>query len=115
MEKKMSPQLERYYTRKATHRCVNCGAKLPEGYTHVTCEKCITYVRKYQAYKAARMTEDEKAERREAWRVKQKNMRQQRRDKGLCAACASPSGDRYYCASCAAKWKAQQMARNAKK
>ena len=36
---------ERYNKLKEEHRCVGCGAKLPDEYTMIRCEHCLEYSR----------------------------------------------------------------------
>ena len=36
---------ERYNKLKEEHRCVGCGAKLPNEYTKIRCEYCLEYSR----------------------------------------------------------------------
>ena len=36
---------DRYAELKAQHRCVGCGAKLPDEYTKIRCEHCLEYSR----------------------------------------------------------------------
>ena len=36
---------ERYNKLKGEHRCVGCGAKLPDEYTMIRCEHCLEYSR----------------------------------------------------------------------
>ena len=36
---------ERYNKLKEEHRCVGCGAKLPDEYTKIRCEYCLEYSR----------------------------------------------------------------------
>ena len=36
---------ERYNKLKEEHRCVGCGAKLPDEYTMIRCEHCLEYIR----------------------------------------------------------------------
>lgn len=48
---------ERYRLRKSEHRCVRCGAKLPEKYKMVYCTECREQVRKISMERKPRRAE----------------------------------------------------------
>lgn len=48
---------ERYRLRKSEHRCVRCGARLPEKYNMVYCGECREQVRKISMERKPRHTE----------------------------------------------------------
>lgn len=48
---------ERYRLRKSEHRCVRCGAKLPEKYKMVYCTECREQVRKTSMERKPRRAE----------------------------------------------------------
>ena len=115
MAEARSYQMEKYYARKAMGRCPRCGKKLPADEEHIMCADCRAGVRQLAAYNAAKMTDEQRAELNAKAREKQKKIRERLRAEGRCADCGAPSPDRYFCAACTAKRKAQKAARDAAK
>lgn len=114
MTKVRNYQKDTYYARKAMGCCPKCGKKLPEDYDHITCEVCRAKMRKITAYKAARLTDGQRADINAKARERQKTRRAQMRAEDRCAVCGAPSPDRYLCESCREKRKVQKDIRDGK-